>query len=333
MQGNSGLDAGQAPEERQPEGGVPPAGGARDGQEAAGREAPAKPAGGRAPRQPRQPRGGEASAGAGEQPQRGGRGGEPRDGADAPKGGAAARAGDGQAKPAQQRPGGRQQAPQAGGQQRGGQPRDGQRRGPAGKPAAPSAPARPMVKPRLLARYQAEVIDVLKREFGYSNSMQVPRLRKIVLNIGLGEALKNAAAVEAATRDMTAIAGQKPVVTKSRLSIANFGLREGQVVGVMVTLRDARMWHFFDRLVSFALPRVRDFRGVARNSFDGRGSYTLGLSDQIVFPEIDYNKIDRLRGLQITIVTSARTDEEARRLLELLGMPFARVAERVARPA
>ncbi|MBI2965161.1 MAG: 50S ribosomal protein L5 [Chloroflexi bacterium] len=184
-----------------------------------------------------------------------------------------------------------------------------------------------MVKPRLLVRYRTEVVDVLKREFGYSNAMQVPRLRKIVLNIGLGEALKNAGAVEAATRDITAIAGQKPVVTKSRLSIANFGLREGQVVGVMVTLRDARMWHFLDRLANFALPRVRDFRGVPRNSFDGRGSYTLGLADQIVFPEIDYNKIDRLRGLQVTIVTSARTDEEARRFLELLGMPFVRAAE------
>jgi large subunit ribosomal protein L5 len=192
-----------------------------------------------------------------------------------------------------------------------------------------------MVKPRLLVRYQTEVVDVLKREFGYSNAMQVPRLRKIVLNIGLGEALKNAAAVENATRDLTSIAGQKPVVTKSRLSIANFGLREGQVVGVMVTLRDARMWHFLDRLANFALPRVRDFRGVPRNSFDGRGSYTLGLADQIVFPEIDYNKIDRLRGLQITIVTSARTDEEARRFLELLGMPFVRAAEprRVGSPA
>ncbi|MBI4305648.1 MAG: 50S ribosomal protein L5 [Chloroflexi bacterium] len=220
-------------------------------------------------------------------------------------------------------------AARAAGQQR-------QRRERAGRPAPAPAIAtapRPFVKPRLLTRYQSEVIPVLKREFGYSNVMQVPRLKKIVLNIGLGEAIKNAGAVDAATRDMATIAGQKPVVTKSRKSIANFGLREGQPVGVTVTLRDVRMWHFLDRLTSFALPRVRDFRGVPRNSFDGRGSFTLGLADQIVFPEIDYNKIDRLRGLQVTIVTSARTDEEARRLLELLGMPFVRPAEVVARPA
>lgn len=200
---------------------------------------------------------------------------------------------------------------------------------------AKSAPVQtgPIAKPRLLKRYQEEAIPVLRREFGYANVMQVPRLRKINLNIGLGEALKNAGAVDAATRDLTQIAGQKPVVTRARLSIANFGLREGQPVGVTVTLRQARMWHFLDRLVTFALPRVRDFRGLPRNSFDGRGSYTLGLTDQIVFPEIDYNKIDRLRGLQVTIVTSARTDEEARRFLELLGVPFTRAAEPVARSA
>ncbi|MBM3959511.1 MAG: 50S ribosomal protein L5 [SAR202 cluster bacterium] len=240
--------------------------------------------------------------------------------ADAPKAESAA-----EARPA--RPAGQQK-------QSGGGARQGGQRA-AQRAPTQTAPAQtgPIAKPRLLKRYQEDVIPVLRREFGYSNVMQVPRLRKITLNIGLGEALKNAGAVDAATRDLTQIAGQKPVVTKARMSIANFGLREGQPVGVTVTLRQSRMWHFLDRLVTFALPRVRDFRGLPRNSFDGRGSYTLGLTDQIVFPEIDYNKIDRLRGLQITIVTSARTDEEARRFLELLGVPFVRAAEPVARSA
>ena len=181
--------------------------------------------------------------------------------------------------------------------------------------------------PRLLTVYREEVAPVITREFGYANPMMAPQLSKVTVNIGLGEALTNSGALDAATRDLSTITGQKPVVTKARLSIANFRLRTGMSVGVMVTLRSARMWQFMDRLVNLALPRVRDFRGVPRNSFDGRGNYTLGLREQIVFPEIDYNLIDRLRGLQMTFVTSARTDEEARRLLELLGMPFARPGE------
>ena len=181
--------------------------------------------------------------------------------------------------------------------------------------------------PRLLTVYRQEVAPVITREFGYPNPMMAPQLSKVTVNIGLGEALTNSGAVDAATRDLATITGQKPVVTKARMSIANFRLRTGMSVGVMVTLRSARMWQFMDRLVNLALPRVRDFRGVPRNSFDGRGNYTLGLREQIVFPEIDYNLIDRLRGLQMTFVTTARTDEESRRLLELLGMPFARPGE------
>ena len=181
--------------------------------------------------------------------------------------------------------------------------------------------------PRLLSIYRLEVAPVITREFGYTNPMMAPLLSKVTVNIGLGEALTNSGAVDAATRDIATITGQKPVVTKARISIANFRLRAGMSVGVMVTLRAARMWQFVDRLVNLALPRVRDFRGVPRNSFDGRGNYTLGLREQIVFPEIDYNLIDRMRGLQMTFVTTARTDEEARRLLELLGMPFARPGE------
>jgi large subunit ribosomal protein L5 len=184
--------------------------------------------------------------------------------------------------------------------------------------------------PRLEARYQSEIVPVLKREFGYTNPMQVPQVRKVAVNIGMGEALKNAASIDAAVVDITAITGQKPVVTKSRKDIANFGLRAGAPIGVMVTLRGARMWQFLDRLLNVALPRVRDFRGIPRNAFDGRGNYALGLKEQVVFPEIDYNKIDRLRGMQINVITSARTDEEGRRLLELLGMPFVRPDQSVA---
>ena len=178
--------------------------------------------------------------------------------------------------------------------------------------------------PRLLARYREDVVPVLRREFGYSNPLQVPTLQKVVVNIGLGEALENSNAIEASTRDLATITGQKPIVNLARKSIANFKLREGMAVGASVTLRSHRMWQFYDRLVNIALPRVRDFRGVSRNSFDGRGNYSLGLSEQVVFPEIDYNQIDRLRGLQVAIVTTALTDEEGRRLLDLLGMPFVR---------
>ena len=179
--------------------------------------------------------------------------------------------------------------------------------------------------PRLLSRYRSEIVPVLRREFGYTNPLQLPNLEKIVVNIGLGEALDNSNAIDAATADLATITGQKPIVNRAKKSIANFKLREGMPVGASVTLRSHRMWQFYDRFVNVTLPRVRDFRGTNRNSFDGNGNYSLGLTEQSVFPEIDYNQIDRLRGLQIVIVTSARTDEEGRRLLELLGMPFATI--------
>ncbi len=171
-------------------------------------------------------------------------------------------------------------------------------------------------------RYQKEVAPALFKQFSLSNVMQVPRIQKIVVNIGVGEALDNAKALEAAVGDLTTVTGQKPVTTKARKSIANFKLREGKLIGVKVTLRGERMWAFLDRLLNVALPRVRDFRGVSANAFDGRGNYTLGLKDQLVFPEIEYDKIDKLRGMEVTIVTSAKTDEQARALLQMLGMPF-----------
>lgn len=175
---------------------------------------------------------------------------------------------------------------------------------------------------KMQERYNKEVAPALLKSFGFKNVMQVPRLEKIVVNIGLGEALDNPKALEAAVTDLTAVTGQKPVQTKARKSIANFKLREGRLIGTKVTLRGPRMWAFFDRLVNIALPRVRDFRGISPNSFDGRGNYTLGLKDQLVFPEIEYDKIDKLRGMEITIVTSAQNDDEARALLRQLGMPF-----------
>ena len=171
-------------------------------------------------------------------------------------------------------------------------------------------------------RYRKEVAPALFKEFAFKNVMQVPRIEKIVVNIGVGEALDNAKALEAAVGDLTTVTGQKPVTTKARKSIANFKLREGRLIGVKVTLRGERMWAFLDRLLNIALPRVRDFRGVSANAFDGRGNYTLGLKDQLVFPEIEYDKIDKLRGMEVTIVTSARNDEHARALLQMLGMPF-----------
>jgi len=173
-------------------------------------------------------------------------------------------------------------------------------------------------------RYQKEIAPALLKAFGFSNVMQVPRVEKVVVNIGAGEALDNPKALEAAVADLTTIVGQKPVTTKARKSIANFKLREGRLIGAKVTLRGERMWAFLDRLLNIALPRVRDFRGVSANAFDGRGNYTLGLRDQLVFPEIEYDKIDKLRGMEVTIVTSAKTDEHARALLQLLGMPFAK---------
>ena len=171
-------------------------------------------------------------------------------------------------------------------------------------------------------RYQKEIAPALMKAFGFKNVMQVPRVQKVVVNIGAGEALDNPKALEAAVGDLTTIVGQKPITTKARKSIANFKLREGRLIGTKVTLRGERMWAFLDRLLNIALPRVRDFRGVSANAFDGRGNYTLGLKDQLVFPEIEYDKIDKLRGMEVTIVTTAKTDEHARALLQLLGMPF-----------
>jgi large subunit ribosomal protein L5 len=177
---------------------------------------------------------------------------------------------------------------------------------------------------RMQERYQKEVAPALLKAFSFKNIMQVPRIEKVVVNIGVGEALDNPKALEAAVNDLTTVTGQKPVTTKARKSIANFKLREGRLIGAKVTLRGDRMWSFLDRLMNIALPRVRDFRGVSANAFDGRGNYTLGLKDQLVFPEIEYDKIDKLRGMEITIVTSAKTDEHARTLLQMLGMPFSK---------
>lgn len=174
----------------------------------------------------------------------------------------------------------------------------------------------------LKERYQNEVVPALMKTLDLSNIMEVPHVEKVVVNIGLGEALDNAKALDAAVVDLTSITGQKPIVTKARKSIANFKLREGRAIGAKVTLRGDRMWSFLDRLMNVALPRVRDFRGVSADSFDGRGNYTLGFREQLVFPEIEYDKIDKLRGLEVTIVTSARNDDHGRQLLRLLGMPF-----------
>jgi large subunit ribosomal protein L5 len=185
-----------------------------------------------------------------------------------------------------------------------------------------------MPEPRLKTRYNAEIKPALTKEFGYKNVMQVPRLEKVVINIGLGEALTNARALDSASADLQTITGQRPVINKAKKSISNFKIREGNAIGMSVTLRGARMYEFMDRLLSAALPRIRDFRGVARNAFDGRGNYSLGVREQLIFPEIDYDKIDRIRGMQISFVTTARTDDEGRRLLEMMGMPFARTQER-----
>jgi large subunit ribosomal protein L5 len=174
----------------------------------------------------------------------------------------------------------------------------------------------------LMERYQNEILPALIKEFSLENRMQAPRLEKIVVNVGVGEALDNAKALDGAVNDLTVLTGQQPVVTKARKSIANFKLREGRSIGVKVTLRGERMWSFYDRLVNVALPRTRDFRGVSPNSFDGRGNYTLGVREQLIFPEIEYDKIDKIRGFEVTMVTSAPDDEQGRRLLQLLGMPF-----------
>ena len=184
--------------------------------------------------------------------------------------------------------------------------------------------------PRLRQRYEDEAIPKLVEEFSYANINQVPRVAKVVVNIGLGEATQNSKLIDAAAEELTAITGQKPSIRRAKGSISNFRLREGQAIGTSVTLRRTRAWEFLDRLLSVALPRVRDFKGVSPRAFDGRGNYTLGIREQIIFPEIDYSAIDRIRGLQVTIVTTAHTDEEGRRLLELLGMPFMHVDEPVA---
>ena len=172
--------------------------------------------------------------------------------------------------------------------------------------------------------YNKEVVPALRKAFDFTNIMQVPRIEKIVINIGMGEAMDNPKSLEAAVADLTIITGQKPIMTKARKSIANFKLREGRLIGTKVTLRGYRMWAFLDRLLNTALPRVRDFRGVSANAFDGRGNYTLGLHDQLIFPEIEYDKIDKLRGMEVTIVTTAKNDDQARVMLKLLGMPFSK---------
>lgn len=184
--------------------------------------------------------------------------------------------------------------------------------------------SQPRPMPRVKEQYRQEIVPAMMKEFGYKNVMQVPRLAKAAVNIGLGEALQNNKAIEAATEDLQIITGQKPVITKARNSIATFKLREGMSIGAKVTLRSNRMWDFVDRLINIVLPRQRDFQGISPDSFDGRGNYTVGLREQLVFPEIDYDKIDKVRGLEVTLVTTAQTDEEARRLLTLMGMPFRR---------
>jgi large subunit ribosomal protein L5 len=176
--------------------------------------------------------------------------------------------------------------------------------------------------PRLKEFYRQEVLPALMKEFNHTNPMEAPRLEKIVLNIGLGEALQNPKALDSAAADIAAIAGQKPVINRAKRSIANFKVRQGNPIGLMVTVRGDRMWEFYDRLVNAALPRIRDFHGVSGKGFDGRGNYSLGLREQLIFPEIEYDKIDKIRGLQVVIVTTASTDEEGKRLLQLLGMPF-----------
>jgi large subunit ribosomal protein L5 len=178
--------------------------------------------------------------------------------------------------------------------------------------------------PRLQERYREEIVPALMNEFGYKNVMQAPRLEKVTVNIGLGEAVQNAKALDAAAGDVATVTGQHPVITRAKKSIANFKLREGMPIGVMVTLRGSRMWEFLDRALNAALPRIRDFQGVSPNSFDGRGNYSMGIREQVIFPEVEYDKIDKVRGMQLTICTTAKSDEEGQRLLEMLGMPFAK---------
>ena len=189
---------------------------------------------------------------------------------------------------------------------------------------APAKKAKPAYVNRVITKYQEEVVPALIKEFGYTSPMQAPRLEKIVVNIGVGDATQNAKALDDSVAELAQISGQKPVITKAKKSIAGFKLREGQAIGCKVTLRGVRMYEFYDKLVSIALPRVRDFRGISRNAFDGRGNYTLGVKEQLIFPEIDYDKVSKIRGMDIVIVTTANTDAEALSLLEKLGMPFKR---------
>jgi large subunit ribosomal protein L5 len=195
-------------------------------------------------------------------------------------------------------------------------------RGPAALKAAPGRPPRPSEPPRLRTRYASELKGTLQKDLGLPNPMLVPRMEKIVINMGVGKAVAQASLLEGAVRDLTLIAGQKPIVTKARKSIAAFKLREGNAIGAKVTLRGDRMWEFFDRLISLAIPRIRDFRGLSPKGFDGRGNYTFGVNEQLIFPEIDYDKIDAPRGMDVTIVTTGRTDGEGRALLDAFGFPF-----------
>lgn len=195
-------------------------------------------------------------------------------------------------------------------------------KGTAKKESAPVKTYKRTAPPRLKAFYQKEVVPLLMKEFKYANPMQVPRLTKITVNMGLGEAVANPKILDTAVEELRSITGQQPVVTRAKKAIANFKLRQGLKIGAMVTLRRERMWEFLDRLVSFALPRVRDFKGVPQKAFDGRGNYSLGIREQIIFPEINYDKIDKIKGMNVSIVTTARTDEEGRALLRHLGMPF-----------
>jgi large subunit ribosomal protein L5 len=189
-------------------------------------------------------------------------------------------------------------------------------------PKKPAQPARPAPPPRLFLRYKSEIVPSLMKEFGYANPMQVPRLEKITVNMGLGEAVSNSGIINAAAEELTQIAGQRAVVTRAKKSISNFKLRAGQPIGCMVTLRRARMWEFLDRLMSIAIPRVRDFKGVSGRAFDGRGNYSLGIREQIIFPEINYDQVEKVKGMNVTITTTARNDKEGKALLKYLGMPF-----------
>lgn len=231
------------------------------------------------------------------------------------------------AKPDQGKPEGKKEKEPKGTAQKAGESKGGAQKGGAeakgaAKEAKAAKPAKPAAPPRLRERYRKDIMPVLMSEFGYTNTMQAPRVRKVIVNIGVGEAIGNAKSLDGAVKDLTAITGQKPIVIKAKKSIATFKLREGMPIGVKVSLRGDRMFHFLDRLMNIALPRMRDFRGVPRDAFDGRGNYTLGLREQLIWPEIDYDQIDKVRGMEVSIVTSAKTDDEARRLLQLFGMPF-----------